>query len=133
METPATEPSTIDAYIESSPDHVRARLRVVRAAISAAAPDATEKISYRMPTFYLNGNLVHFAAFKEHIGFYPAPSGIIAFQDELAKYRWAKGSVRFPHDEPLPVELITRIVEHRVAENSGKKVRRGKRKESATE
>jgi uncharacterized protein YdhG (YjbR/CyaY superfamily) len=89
----------------------------MRATIKAAAPDATEKISYQMPTFALKGNLVHFAAYKNHIGFYPAPRGIEAFKDELSKYKGAKGSVQFPIGEPLPLDLITRIVKFRVAEN----------------
>ena len=96
---------------------VRKRLQEIRAAIKSAAPNATEKISYQMPTFYLNGNLVHFAAFKEHIGFYPTPSGIEAFQKELSIYKGAKGSVQFPLDEPMPLKLISRIVKFRAAEN----------------
>ncbi len=89
----------------------------LRAAIKAAAPEAKEKISYQMPTFFLKGNLVHFAAYKKHIGFYPTPSGIQAFQKELSIYKGAKGSVQFPLDKPLPLELIGRIVRYRVAEN----------------
>jgi uncharacterized protein YdhG (YjbR/CyaY superfamily) len=88
--------------------------------IHAAAPEATEKISYQMPTFFLHGNLVHFAAFKHHIGFYPVPSGIEAFAAELAPYKRSKGAVQFPLDQPLPHDLITRIVDFRVAENRQK-------------
>ena len=85
--------------------------------VREAAPDAIEKISYQMPTFYLNGNLVHFAAFKNHIGFYPTPSGISTFDDELDPYKRAKGSVRFPLDKPIPYDLIEKIVRFRVKEN----------------
>jgi uncharacterized protein YdhG (YjbR/CyaY superfamily) len=92
-------------------------LEELRATIRAAAPDAKEKISYQMPTFDLKGNLVHFAAHKNHIGFYPQPSGIQAFKKELSIYEGAKGSVQFPIDEPLPLELVSKIVKFRVAEN----------------
>lgn len=113
-------PATIDAYIASFPPSVRAALRQVRAAIRAAAPDATEAIKYRMPTYVLGENLVHFAAFARHVGFYPAPSGIAAFAEELAPYEHAKGSVRFPLDRPMPVRLIARIVRFRVREARGR-------------
>ena len=109
--------STIDEYISKFPEDVQENLRKLRKVIKEAAPEAEEKISYQMPTFYLNGNLVHFAAYGNHIGFYPAPSGIEEFKNELAKYKGAKGSVRFPHTEALPFELIKKIVEFRVAEN----------------
>ena len=108
---------SIDEYIATFPPDMRARLEAMRAAIRAAAPDAVERISYQMPTFAQDGNLVHFAALKDGIGFYPTSSGIVAFQDELARYNGSKGAVRFPNGEPLPLELITRIVRHRVAEN----------------
>jgi uncharacterized protein YdhG (YjbR/CyaY superfamily) len=111
---------SIDQYIATFPKDVQAMLEAMRAAIRAAAPEAEEKISYQMPTFFLNGNLVHFAAYKHHIGFYPAPRGILAFKRELARYKGAKGSVQFPIDEPLPLELIGRIVKYRVAENMRK-------------
>ena len=97
--------------------------------VKAAAPAAQEKISYQMPTFFLKGNLVHFAAFKSHIGFYPAPSGILAFKKELAVYETAKGSIKFPIDRPLPLKLIARIVKFRVGENlkiAAKKPRKGR-------
>ena len=112
--------TTIDQYLEGVPEEVRAALEELRATIRAAAPAATEKISYQMPTFYLNGNLVHFAAFKQHIGFYPTPSGIEAFKEKLRMYRSSKGAVQFPIDEPLPLELIAEIVRFRVAENTDK-------------
>jgi uncharacterized protein YdhG (YjbR/CyaY superfamily) len=97
---------------------VQTLLIALRATIRSAAPDATEKMSYQMPTFYLNGNLVHFAAFRKHIGFYPAPNAIVAFQEELKRYKTSKGAVQFPIDKPLPLDLITRIVAFRVEENS---------------
>ena len=109
--------SSIDEYIATFPETTQAILQTLRATIQAAAPDAKEKISYQMPTFELKGNLVHFAAFPKHIGFYPAPRGIEEFKDELSVYKGAKGSVQFPIHEPLPLDLITRIVKFRVAEN----------------
>ncbi len=113
----ADEIGTIDEYLAGFSGRTRALLEELRAAVRAAAPEATERISYRMPTFFLEGNLVHFAAFKEHIGFYPTPSGIEGFAEELSKYSGGKGSVRFPLDEPLPLDLVRRIVLRRVEEN----------------
>jgi uncharacterized protein YdhG (YjbR/CyaY superfamily) len=110
--------ASIDEYIRSFSKEIQKLLNEVRAAIKAAAPDAEEKISYQIPTFYLNGNLVHFAAFKNHIGFYPTSSGIAAFKDELKEYNSAKGSVQFLLDKPMPVDLIKRIVKFRVLENT---------------
>lgn len=109
--------SAIDAYIATFPKDIQEILEALRATIRAAAPDAEEKISYQIPTFTLKGNLVHFAAFKHHIGFYPTSHVIEVFQDELAPYAGAKGTVRFPIDQPLPMDLISRIVRFRVAEN----------------
>jgi uncharacterized protein YdhG (YjbR/CyaY superfamily) len=109
-----------DEYIADFSPEVQTILNTLRAVIKEAAPDADEKISYQMPTYALRGNLVHFAAYKNHIGFYPAPSGIEAFKDELSAYKGAKGSVQFPIDKPLPYELISRIVKFRVAENTMK-------------
>jgi uncharacterized protein YdhG (YjbR/CyaY superfamily) len=111
----------VDAYIAGFPPATRRLLEEMRQTISAAAPEASEKISYQMPTFYLEGNLVHFAAFTSHIGFYPVPTGISAFEKELAPYKQGKGSVQFPLDKPLPLDLVARIVKFRVAENLGKK------------
>lgn len=111
---PATD---IDAYIANFPEPVQALLFKMRSIISKAAPAAVEKISYQVPTFALHGNLVHFAAFKNHIGFYPGASGIRNFEEELTAYRFAKGSVQFPLDKPLPVALIGKIVKFRVKEN----------------
>jgi uncharacterized protein YdhG (YjbR/CyaY superfamily) len=120
MEHNTTGFRSIDEYIATFPPDIQARLASVRATIRAAAPDATERISYQMPTFWLNGNLVHFAALKNHIGFYPTPSGIDAFQDETTMYKSTKGALQFPLDQPLPLDLIRRIVEFRVAENRNK-------------
>jgi uncharacterized protein YdhG (YjbR/CyaY superfamily) len=108
----------VDQYIRQFNPEVQERLSKIRDLIKKAAPGAEETIAYQMPTYRLNGNLVHFAAFKNHIGFYPTPSGIDAFQQELADYKRAKGSIRFPHHKPLPYDLISKIVKHRVAENS---------------
>ena len=109
--------TSIDEYIATFPEEIQKILEELRATIKAAAPDAEEKISYQMPTFALKGNLVHFAAFKNHIGFYPTPSGTQAFKHELSIYEGAKGSIKFPIDKPLPLELISKIVKFRVAEN----------------
>ena len=113
-------PGTIDAYIAGFPREVQKMLREVRATIKKAAPDAAEAMKYCIPTFVLNGNLVHFAAFKQHIGFYPTPSGIEKFKDELSRYKGAKGSVQFPLDEPMPLKLIEKIVAFRVKEARAK-------------
>jgi len=111
---------TIDEYIANSAKDVQPILKKVRATIQKAAPKATETINYGIPTFQLNGNLVHFAAFKSHIGFYPTPSGIEKFKKELSVYEGAKGSVKFPLDKPIPYALITKIVKFRVKENREK-------------
>ena len=109
---------TIDEYIATFPKNVQDILKQVRQAIRESAPNAKEIISYQMPTFKLNGNLVHFAAWKNHIGFYPAPSGINEFKEELSQYEVSKGSVKFSIDRSIPFDLIKRIVEFRVKENS---------------
>lgn len=117
-----TAPGSIDEYIAGFDREAQAVLKEMRAVIRAAAPDATEKISYAMPTFDLNGHhLVHFAGFKKHVGFYPVPSGIEAFKMELAPYKSGKGSAQFPLGKPLPTDLIRRIVEFRVAESDAAK------------
>jgi len=116
---------TIDEYIETFPEDVQAILRKMRQTIRDAAPGAVEAISYQMPTFKLNGrNLVHFAAFKSHIGFYPIPTGIEAFKDELSPYKQGKGSVQFPLDKPIPYSLVERIVRYRVKEEQETKKRK---------
>lgn len=107
----------ISTYIGQFPENVQVKLNEMRDLVHTLVPEAVEKFSYQMPTFYLEGNLVHFAGYKNHIGFYPAPSGIAAFEDEIKKYKYAKGSVQFPIDAPLPIDLITRIVNFRVSEN----------------
>ena len=117
MRTGQTAPKTIDEYIAGFPQEVQEILEKVRRTIRKAAPDAEETIKYQMPTFTLEGNLVHFAAFKKHIGFYPVPSGIEKFKKELSVYEGGKGSVRFPLDKPIPFGLISRIVKFRVKEN----------------
>lgn len=119
---------SIDAYIATFPEDVQAILQELRATIRAAAPDAEERISYRMPTFALNGALVYFAAYRNHIGFYPTSSGIEAFRQELSAYEGSKGAVRFPIGEPLPKELISRIVQYRVAENLKSAAKANKKK-----
>ncbi|MEH7355637.1 DUF1801 domain-containing protein [Neobacillus drentensis] len=108
---------SIDDYILQFSTEVQEILEMVRNVIKESAPDAVEKISYQMPTFYFHGNLVHFAAHKKHIGFYPTSSGIAAFKHELSDYKSSKGAVQFPLDKPIPYALISEIVKFRVAEN----------------
>jgi uncharacterized protein YdhG (YjbR/CyaY superfamily) len=117
MATSQTAPKDIDEYIARFPDDVRQILEKIRMTIRKAAPNAQETISYQIPTFTLHGNLVHFAAFKKHIGFYPGPSGVEKFKDELSAYNGAKGSVQFPLEKPVPFSLISRIVKFRLNEN----------------
>lgn len=121
---------TIDEYISTFPEDVQGILNDLRQTIRDAAPEAEETINYQMPTFKLNGNLVHFAAFQNHIGFYPTPTGIEAFKEELSGYKGAKGSVQFPIDQPLPLPLIRRIVEYRVKENLARKQEKKRSKKS---
>ena len=123
-------PSSIDEYIARFPPDVQVVLKQVRTTIREAAPDAEEAIRYQIPTFVQNETLVHFAAFRNHIGFYPTPSGIAKFKDELSLYEGAKGSVRFPIDKPMPLRLIARIVAFRVMEAQVKATARKKRKGS---
>ena len=114
--------TTMDAYIASFPKEVRGILEEIRQTIRKAAPGADEAISYQIPTFKLNGsNLVHFAAWKDHIGFYATPSGNVAFKRELSKYKVAKGSIKFPLDEPIPYDLVAKIAKYRVKETQVKK------------
>jgi uncharacterized protein YdhG (YjbR/CyaY superfamily) len=120
MKTNQTVPKNIDEYIAGFPPDIQEILQQVRLTIRAAAPEAEETISYQIPTFNFKGNLVHFAAFKKHIGFYPAPRGIEQFKHELAVYTGAKGSVQFPLDQPIPFDLISRIVKFRVEDNLAK-------------
>jgi uncharacterized protein YdhG (YjbR/CyaY superfamily) len=114
--------TTMDAYIASFPKDVQKILEKIRQTIHEAAPGATETISYQIPTFKLNGsNLVHFAAWKDHIGFYATPSGNAAFKKELERYKVAKGSIQFPLDEPIPYDLVTKIAKFRGGETQVKK------------
>ncbi|SOD95468.1 iron chaperone [Spirosoma fluviale] len=122
--------SDIDAYIAAFPAEIQVLLEQVRQTILDAAPDADEAISYGIPTLKLNGNLVHFAAFKNHIGFYPAPQGLDAFKEELSGYKGAKGSVQFPFDQPLPLDLIAKITKFRISQNLAKADAKGKKKPS---
>jgi uncharacterized protein YdhG (YjbR/CyaY superfamily) len=117
MEAKKTPPKDIDEYIAKFPEDIQDTLQELRATIRESAPDAEETINYQIPTFTLKGNLVHFAAYKNHIGFYPTPSGIEKFKNELSIYEGAKGSVKFPINKPLPLDLISKIVSYRVAEN----------------
>ncbi len=118
MKASTSSCTTIDQYIKPFPADVQKLLQKMRQTIHAAAPDAVEAISYGMPTFKQNGkNLVHFAAFKAHIGFYPVPSGMAAFKKELAGYKQGKGSVQFPFDQPTPYDLVTRVVKFRLNES----------------
>jgi uncharacterized protein YdhG (YjbR/CyaY superfamily) len=112
-----TTAANIDEFIAGYPEHVQDILHRIRTIIREAAPGAQEAIKYGIPTFTLEGNLVHFSAFKKHIGFYPDPSGIEKFKQELSPYKGAKGSIQFPLDQPIPYDLIRRIVEFRVQEN----------------
>lgn len=119
---------SIDDYIATFPTEVQEILKTLRQVIREAAPDVKEKISYQMPAFVLHGNLVYFAAYKKHIGFYPGASGVEAFKAELSEYKGAKGSVQFPIGKPLPYELISRIVTFRIAENIKKAEAKSKKK-----
>ena len=125
--TPTTA-TTIDEYIAGFPADIQAILHQLRATVKAAAPDAEESISYAMPTFKYHGILVYFAAFKNHIGFYATPNGNDAFRKELSVYKTGKGSIQFPLDQPMPLDLITQMVQFKVAENSEKaKAKKGKK------
>ena len=126
MKTEQTIHETIDEYIADFPPDVQAILKKLRATIRKAAPDAEEAMKYRLPTFVLHGNLVHFGAFKKHIGFYATPTGNEKFRKELSVYEGAKGSVQFPLDKPIPYDLISRMVKFRVQENLEKAVAKRK-------
>ena len=128
MRTKQTPPKNIDDYIAGFPAEVQEILEKIRSTIRKAAPDAEETINYGIPTFTLNGNLVHFAGFKGHIGFYPTPSGIEKFKEELSAYEGAKGSVQFPLDKRMPFGLISKIVRFRVKENLERAAAKGKKK-----
>jgi len=114
------QPATIDDYIALYPPEIQQILAAIRATIREVVPEAGEKIGYGIPTFTLNGNLVHFGAFKDHISFFPAPSGIEQFRTELAGYKLSKGTIQFPLDQPIPYDLIRRITQFRREENLAK-------------
>ena len=133
MKNDKTGFNLIDEYIAAFPEAVQKLLMEMRATIRAAAPEAEEKISYQMPTFYLKGNLVHFAAYKNHIGFYPTSSGIAAFEQRLSAYKSSKGAVQFPLDQPIPYELVAEIVRFRVQENLAKAEAKSKKKKTTKE
>jgi uncharacterized protein YdhG (YjbR/CyaY superfamily) len=116
MKNPKEPSRSIDEYIAGFPEDVQEILQKIRSTVKSAAPDAEEAVKYGIPTFVLNGNLVHFGGFQKHIGFYPTPSGIEEFKDELAVYESAKGSVQFPLDKPMPYDLISKIVRFRAKE-----------------
>lgn len=128
MKRDQTAPKSIDEYIAGFPSEIQAKLEKIRATIKKAAPQAEEAIKYMIPTFVLKGNLVHFAAFKNHIGFYPAPRGIEAFKEELAEYEAGKGTIQFPLDKPIPYHLIGKIVKFRVKDNLERAAAKGKKK-----
>jgi uncharacterized protein YdhG (YjbR/CyaY superfamily) len=128
MEDNKVKFNSIDEYIGLFPSEVQDILTTLRKVIKEAAPEATEKISYQMPTFAMHGNLVHFAAYKKHIGFYPAASGVAAFTDKLVEYKTSKGAIQFPIDKPLPYELIKEIVRYRVDENMKRSEEKKKKK-----
>jgi len=128
MESVNNSFKNIDEYISLFPKETQALLRQMRATIKEVAPDAEEVIKYQMPTFVLKGNLVHFAAYKNHLGFYPVPTGIEKFKKELSAYKTSKGAVQFPLDKPLPLALIRRIVKFRVAENLKKAEEKSRKK-----
>lgn len=118
MRTKDTKNDPVTEFISKYPDDNRKILTKIRQVIKKAAPKAQEAMAYGIPTFKLNGNLVHFSGFKKHIGFFPAPSAIIAFKKELAAYKTTKGTIQFPLDKPIPYMLITKIVKYRVKENN---------------
>ena len=120
MEENKITAKSIDEYISNFPPEIQELLKMLRKVIKDSAPDATETISYQMPTFVLHGNLVHFAAYKNHIGFYPTPNGINAFKQELSGYKTSKGAVQFPIGKSIPYGLISKIVKFRVSENKSK-------------
>ena len=129
MKTNQSRSPKIDAYIAGFPEDVQQILEKIRTTIQKAAPNAEETINYGIPTFTLKGNLVHFAGFKKHIGFYPTPTGIEKFKKELSVYEGAKGSVQFSLDKPIPYRLISKIVKFRVKENLERAAAKGKKRE----
>ena len=131
MKTKQATPENIDEYIAGFPDDIQGKLQKIRMTIRKAAPQAEEKISYQIPAFALNGALVYFAAFKEHISFFPTSSGIREFKQELSIYKGSKGTVQFPLDKPIPFGLIGRIVKFRLKENLAKAAAKKRKRDSA--
>ena len=127
MEARMSDTGSVDAYIQSYPEHVQRKLQSIRAAINMAVPEAKEKISYGMPGFMYKGPLMYFAAFTNHIGIYPTPNGVEEFKSELSQYKQGKGSVQIPVNEEMPLELITRIAVFRAEENRQKESARKKK------
>ncbi|WP_316806962.1 iron chaperone [Pedobacter agri] len=123
-----TNKTDIESYIADFPEETRAKLQFIKEVIQKAAPDATEKISYAIPTFDLKGNLVHFAGYKNHIGFYPGSAAIEVFKEELSTYETSKGTVQFPLTQPIPTDLVTKITLFRVAQNLEKAAQKTKKK-----
>jgi uncharacterized protein YdhG (YjbR/CyaY superfamily) len=123
--------TSVDEYIATFPPEIQRLLQTVRATIREEAPDATERIAYQMPTFWQHGNLVHYAVLTHHIGFYPTSSGVAAFASEIGPYFSTKGAIRFPLDEPLPLDLIRRITRFRVRENEERAAAKAARKKRA--
>lgn len=113
-------PTTVEEYIQGFPEQIQGIMQEIRTIVKEEAPGTQEKISYGMPTFLYKGILVHFAAYKNHIGFYPTPSGIAKFEEQLKPYKHAKGSVQFPLSKPIPYDLVRKMVRVRVEENSNK-------------
>jgi len=122
-----TSIENVESYIATFPKETQKLLEQIRQTIRSVAPRATEKIGYGIPTFVLNGNLVHYAGYKNHIGFYPGAAGIAKFQEELSVYKGAKGSVQFPLDQPLPLKLVSEITKFRVVQNEQKPTTKGKK------
>lgn len=133
MKTQQTLPKTIDEYIAGFPSEVQEILKKIRTTIKDAAPEAEEAIKYGMPTFVFHGNLVYFGAFTHHIGFYPVPTGIEAFKQELSVYKMGKGSIQFPFDKPMPFDLITKIVQFRAIENAERAATKKKSRKKSTQ
>jgi len=127
MDKKSPSPASVDAYIQGFPDEIRQKMQAIRSTILQVVPEATEKISYQMPGFMYKGPLVYFAAFQNHIGFYPTPNGVEQFKEELSKYKQGKGSVQFPLNEEMPLLLIARITAYRAEEN--RKKERDRRKQ----
>jgi uncharacterized protein YdhG (YjbR/CyaY superfamily) len=121
MDATKKPPTTMDEYIAQFPAKIQDKLQKLRQTIKESAPEAGETIRYRIPTFTLHGNLVHFAAFRDHISFFPTSSGVVAFRDELSGYKTSKGTIQFPLDKPIPFDLVRKIVKFRVKENLAKR------------